>query len=420
MVGLFRMTEHGIAGGPAAAGLVAEVDGWLRTLVDPAGPRGPAAVERARALVAALDHPHRAAPAVHVVGTAGKGTVAALLTQRCAAAGVSTATHLSPHVHDIRERFQLDGSFPSDGQLAAAFARVRDVVTAMRTGDGPPSFFAATAALSWEIGRSAGVDLFITEAGIGGRHDATIVLDRPDTVSVITAIGIDHADVLGDTVERIAVEKAGVVRGRRVAVLGPQPDRRAGETALRLAADAGVELVEVAPRGDVIADAVATVDAVASVLEREHGLRLPPVDPVLPPGRLDRREIGGRRCMFDGAHNPMKLARLAEALRGDLRPAVALVALGAAKDLVGCARSIAGLGCPVVVTDFETGGGPRSHAPDAVADALAAIGVEAVAAEDLHDAAAAVFRRAGAGEAVLVTGSFLFLHDAEQALARTG
>ncbi|MEM7142211.1 MAG: hypothetical protein AAF548_14400 [Actinomycetota bacterium] len=394
-----------------------EVEEWLLGLAAASSPRGEGALELARALDHALDHPHRAAPGVHIVGTAGKGTLAALLTHHLVASGLSVATHQSPHVFDVRERFLLDGALPADEPLAAAFVRVRDAVAEVRSARGrAPTFFAVTAALSWELGRRAGVDAFITEAGIGGRLDATAVLDRPDTITAVTHIGLDHTDVLGSTVREIAREKAAVFAGRHVAVLGPQSSPEAVEVVRAVARQAGVGLREVHGGEHWRADALLTGRVVAEEFARLTGRSLaPPSESIMPPGRSQEHHIGGRVVVLDGAHNALKLDALAAGL-GDARPAVALVAIGAGKDLEGCAAALAALACPVVATEFIDSAGPRSHPASALADALAAAGADVVARPRLHDAATSADELAGVGGRILVTGSFLVLAPAIGAL----
>lgn len=404
------MTEQSTAG-------VREVETWLRSLADIAGPRGDEALALARSLVEALGNPQRAAPAVHVVGTAGKGTAASMLTGSIVAGGCSVATHMSPHVHDIRERFTIDGDFPSAEALADAFAEVRAAAAIVAREHGrPPTFFAASAAISWVLGRDAAVDVFVTEAGIGGRLDATAVLDRPDTITAITAIGVDHTEVLGADVEAIAGEKAAVLAGRRVAVLGPQPDPAAAAVVHARADEARVGLVEVAATGSWQSDGRAVAAACAVALGDLLGVTLPPPVDVLPVGRSERRDLAGRRLVLDGAHNPLKLAALVASLSVDAPPAIVVAALGAGKDLDGCAAALARLDCPVVATEFGGAVPPRSHRAGDVADALRRHGVDAAAESTVANAVARAVDRTASGETILVTGSFLILADAVAAV----
>ena len=123
----------------------ADMAAWLDALVVHGAPRGDTAIGLARALMVALGHPHRAAPAVHIVGTAGKGTTAALLTDRLVAAGVAVASHQSPHVDDIRERFMINGELLDWRVVLDAAETVARAAESVRDSVGrPPSFFDRT------------------------------------------------------------------------------------------------------------------------------------------------------------------------------------------------------------------------------------------------------------------------------------
>ncbi|MEZ5245415.1 MAG: hypothetical protein R2707_09990 [Acidimicrobiales bacterium] len=394
---------------------------WLDRFVVASPPRGEDARELARALVDELGAPQRHAPAVHIVGTAGKGSVASRLTTRVVAGGLRVATHQSPHVYDVRERFLLDGQLPAWDLVAAAIEEVDDAVGAVVATRGrAPTYFAVTAALSWVLGRRHDVDVFVTEAGIGGRHDATAVLDRPDTLTVITHIGLDHVEVLGPTVEAIATEKAAVLAGREVAVLGPQADDRAVEVVRRAAIAAGVALHEVGGRHvDWRAAADATVDTVAPLLAAMLGRPVPAAEPEPMPGRYEVRSVAGRRVVLDGAHNPDKLAALDVVLAGDVRPRCVIAGLGAHKDLAAGAAALAQLGGPVVAVGFgdRRGSAPSSWTPAELVDAVVAAGGMAEASASPVDAVRRALARTEPGDTIVVTGSFLVLGPVAEALA---
>jgi|GEM_PF-757645 len=392
---------------------------WLMSLARPGAARGADAVTLAAALVAELDFPQRSAPAIHIVGTAGKGTVAVLLTDRLVAAGLSVATHQSPHVVNVRERFLLNGQLPEEAVTGAAREEVSAAIERVVSGYGvPPTFFAVTAAMSWVIGRNAMVDVFVTEAGIGGRTDATSVLDRPDTLTVITNIGLDHTDVLGDTVEAIAESKSGVLRGRQSAVLGPQSSDSAAAVVRSIARNGGIHLTEVASGANWLADAIATVEAVADLAAVMLDRPLPSVVPRLPPGRMEVVEHGGRRWVLDGAHNPMKLAALKRGMSGSVESVVA--AIGAGKDLKGCAAALARFDVPVITSTFDTGVGPRSWSAAELAKAVQAEGGSASSTGSVDEAVHAAFAVTAAGATIVVTGSFLVLSTAREAIAGVG
>ena len=402
-----------------STGPVKDVETWLLSLAVHPSARGEEALSLARALVDELDNPQRAAPAVHIIGTAGKGAAASLLTDMIVRAGHSVATHVSPHVYDIRERFTLDGEFPDDDALATALATVRVATGRVLDEHGrPPTFFAASAALSWVLGRDAGVDVFVTEAGIGGRLDATAVHDRPDTVTVITNIGLDHTDVLGETVREIAMEKVAVISGRRDVILAPQTYEEAREVVVAQSQQAGSRLVEVPAMGGWRADAAATADQAMQTLVSRHGFeRARFRDAGWPPGRHEVRELAGRRLLLDGAHNPLKIAALIRDMNGEPAPSVAVVALGAGKDLAACGSELVSLGCPIVVTEFGGDDPPYSHAAKDVAAVLQGLGADCVAEPNLPAATRRALAATEEGDTILVTGSFLILADVVAAMA---
>ena len=163
-------------------------------------------LERIEALLAALDHPEAALRIVHVGGTNGKGSVAALTAAILQAAGLRTGLYTSPHLLDVSERVRVDGVPVSRDALARQAARLEPALEA-----GAATFFEAMTAVALAAFREASVDAAVLEVGLGGRWDATNV-GAPAT-SVITRIDFDHQEFLGRRLEDIAGEKAGIIRG---------------------------------------------------------------------------------------------------------------------------------------------------------------------------------------------------------------
>jgi dihydrofolate synthase/folylpolyglutamate synthase len=176
-----------------------------------------------RVLLESLGHPERRWPSVLIAGTNGKGSTAATLASIASTAGYRTGLYTSPHLVHINERIRVNGEQISDPEFSEIYTRVEDAATALVSeGRLPwhPSFFEMLTAMAFEYFASTGVDLAVLEVGMGGRLDATNVVEP--CVSVITDIDLDHQKFLGDTISEIAAEKAGIIRANRPTVTLPQ------------------------------------------------------------------------------------------------------------------------------------------------------------------------------------------------------
>ncbi len=395
---------------------------WLLSHVTSDAPRGPAALRASRRLFALLGDPQDGVPAVHVVGTAGKGTVVAMISAGLARGGHTVVSHLSPHVYDVRERFVLDGRLAEWDLVLDAARQVAAASDEMGEEGSRPTFFAVTAALSAVVGRLRDADFLVVEAGIGGRVDATNVMSRSDVLTVITAIGLDHTDVLGATVEAIAAEKAAVLAGRTDVVVAPQPSAGADRVVRGAAHDFGVWVHEVELEAGRTWPEVAeqTAGVALSVLGRRTGRTYDPGSDARPPGRFERLKLADRRIILDGAHNPMKLAALADHLTLEqVHPAIVVAAIGASKNLEGCAAELARLAPHVIAATFRSPDLARreGHGSAELAAALRRAGaLRALDCESVALAVAAAVDQTGPGDTIVVTGSFLHLSEARAAL----
>lgn len=163
--------------------------------------------EKTRALLNAMDADLGNLRFIHVCGSNGKGSVCAMLDAILRAAGYRVGLFTSPHVQDFRERIRVDGALISEEALGAAGERLRDAAESAGISAG---YFCLATALALDCFAASGCDFVILEAGIGGRHDATNAIDHKD-LAVVTAIGLEHTDVLGDSPEDIAGDKAGIL-----------------------------------------------------------------------------------------------------------------------------------------------------------------------------------------------------------------
>ncbi len=181
-------------------------------------------LRRVEELMRSLGNPHLKAASVHIAGTKGKGSVAAMVSSVLTASGYKTGLYTSPHLIDIRERFQIDGEMISEAEFAAIIDEIKPAVDAVNryANYGQLTTFELMTALAFVFFTHHEVDFRVVEVGLGGRLDATNVI--VPTVCVITPVNLDHTDVLGDTIAKIAAEKAGIIKEGIPVISSPQTD----------------------------------------------------------------------------------------------------------------------------------------------------------------------------------------------------
>jgi len=326
-----------------------------------------------RALLTELGEPQRAYPAIHVVGTNGKSTATRRAAAFLAREGLAVGAYTSPHVSGWSERIQVD---EEDVDFETAIGRVRAAAERI----GATQFETLTAAALAEFA-AAGVDIAVVEAGLGGRLDATNVLDA--RIVVLTNVSLDHTDVLGDTRDQIAREKLAVVTAGATVVLG-EPEWE------ELAREFGAAQI-------VHADDVGRAAAEA-FLGRELGGE---VEADLP-GRL---EFSGDN-VFAGAHNPAGIEWLIARLpRDDYVICAAILADKNARSMV---ETLARVGSSFVATQTET---ERTLAADDLAQLAREFFADVESVPDATTALDRALERARPGGGVLVTGSLYLLRD---------
>ncbi|HET6173967.1 MAG TPA: hypothetical protein VFD90_15260 [Gaiellales bacterium] len=379
-------------------------------------------LERISALLEELDNPQERLDAVHVVGTNGKSSTVRFAAAALTASGLRTGAYLSPHVISWDERVQIDGRPVGPAALAVALDRVQEAAHAVEAslGEGPTQFEALTAAAFLALAE-AGVEACVVEAGLGGRHDATRVVNA--RVVGLTNVGLDHQRVLGDTRELILAEKVAVLEPGAELVVGVVDDELYGE-AEALAEQAGASCERIAAgAGDSLPLAAAYLRDDAALALRLAELRLAPrplardaavaaLAAAVPPGRLERIP-GSPAVLLDGAHNAEGMRALVGELDGALgalRPRVGVLALQDDKPLEAMLAALA----PALDALVATTSGHAGHARALPAEALAAAARRAglcdvVTEPDPQAALARARKRAGAGGAVVVTGSLYLL-----------
>ncbi|MHB1006755.1 MAG: bifunctional folylpolyglutamate synthase/dihydrofolate synthase [Chloroflexota bacterium] len=421
---------------------------------DPAWSPTRFSLERVEQFCATLGRPQDAFPSIHIAGTKGKGSTAAMLHGALMAAHLRAGLYTSPHLHDFRERIRIDRHLiPADdlARLTTMLAPLVSAFEAARPEMDKLTTFEVITALAFLYFQEQAVDVAVLEAGLGGRLDATNVVHP--LVSIITSISMDHTNVLGDSLGAIAREKAGIVKEGGLVVSPPQPPEalavleevcRERGAALRLGgrdwrwqAEPGegralrLTVEGPFPTYRHLAPALlgrhqllnAATAVVAMEALREGGLALPReavaagLAQVRWPGRL---EILRERptVVVDGAHNDESARRLREAL-GELFPHRQLwliLGMSSDKDVAGIVRELAPAAAHVIATRSHH---PRSAPAEALAEQCRPYAEVVETAPDVASALATATAQAGPEDLICVTGSLFAMAEAREAYGLT-
>ncbi|HEY7243738.1 MAG TPA: folylpolyglutamate synthase/dihydrofolate synthase family protein [Xanthobacteraceae bacterium] len=413
-------------------------------------------LDRMWRLLDALDHPERSLPpVVHVAGTNGKGSAIAFMRAVLEAAGLRVHVYTSPHLVRFNERFRLGG--PDQGTLVSDHELTQALEQCERANaDAPITVFEITTAAALVLFAHNPADVLLLEVGLGGRLDATNVVERP-VATVITPVSLDHSEYLGDSISRIATEKAGILKHGVPAIVAAQArDALAAieRTAARLKAPlriAGEDWTATEERGRLVYQdenglldlpapklfgrhqfenagvAIATLRAIRELhipaAAFERGIMKadwPARMQLLSQGKLAALVPSGGELWLDGGHNPHGAYAIANAL-ADLeerisRPLILVIGMLATKDSLGFLKAFTGLARHVVavpIRDQEKG-----LPADAIREAARSLGIPAQSSGDLASALTAIRGFASSpAPRILITGS---LYLAGEALSANG
>ncbi len=394
-----------------------------------------------------LEHPELRLRVVHVAGTKGKGSTAAMTAAILQRAGARVGLYTSPHVLSVRERIMVDGAWIAEERLVAHVNRMREYLDeSLRTHEKyTPTFFEIFTAAAFLDFVAEGVDYAVLEVGLGGRLDATNVV-RP-VVCGITHISFDHTDKLGDTLALIAGEKAGILKAGVPVVVAPQEPAALGAIQARAEAlgapvrlvgrdialvDEGGEFAVHTPRkrykrlrvplaGRHQRINAATAVGLAEEATASRGIRLTPA--------LVREGLAGLRwrarietvaerprIVVDAAHNLASIRALLATLDAEFafQRLVFVVGISGDKDVDGILRALIPRAALIVVTASHS---PRACPPEELLARARALGAaEAVACAAPADAVALARERAAPDDLVCVTGSFYLAGEVLEAL----
>jgi dihydrofolate synthase/folylpolyglutamate synthase len=419
-------------------------------------------LDRITQLLDLLGSPQRAYPAIHLTGTNGKTSTARMIDSLLRAHGLHTGRYTSPHLHTVRERISFDGEPITERRFVSAYEEVAPLAALVdERADESLTYFDLTTALAFAAFADAPVDVAIVEVGLGGAEDSTNVINAG--VCVITPVGLDHTEWLGDTIEEIALAKSGIIHKGATVITAAQEEEAARPilercaeveaTVAREGSEFGVVQRAVAVGGQVLSiqglggvydeiflplhgahqaqNAALALAAVEAFLGAGANRQLDPevvregFSGASSPGRLERVR-NAPTILLDGAHNPHGMAATVTALREEFAfgRLVAVVAMLDDKDAEGVLELLEPVADELVVT--------RNTSPRALpTERLAAIAEEVFGEErvtvaaDLPDAIEAAVALAESdvdgelsGVGVLITGSIVTVGDARKLLKR--
>ncbi|GAC1395658.1 MAG: Mur ligase family protein [Vulcanimicrobiaceae bacterium] len=396
----------------------------------------PHRLARMAALLAHLGDPHLRYPTIHVGGTSGKGSTSTMISATLTASGKRTGLHTKPHLTSMTERARIDGTPVSEERFGDLLGEMMPAIEATTHEFGRPSFYETTLALAFLYFAHEAVDVAAIEVGIGGKLDGTNLV-RPE-VSIITNVGLDHTELLGDTTAQIASDKAGIAKENVPLVSDASGDAR--DVIEAACARVGAPFFAVGEHAELVArpserygqsfalrTARETYEVTLPVLGRFQQrnaatavVALERLRDDLRPSRdaielgLAHLVIAGRMeffpgfpsVIFDVAHNPDKAASLAQGLRETFpdRRFVFVVGIGETKDAQAILNAWFDLPATFIFTAFDTPG-RTAERPQRLANIAELAGVSARTIADPVEALAVARRHADGSHVVVVTGS---------------
>jgi len=408
-------------------------------------------LDQIRLLLSALGDPQLHFPAVLIAGTNGKGSTASTLASILTASGLRTGLYTSPHLERINERIRIGSDEIEDDFFAQLYFQVRQSADLLLSaGQIPhlPSFFEFLTAIAFLHFCRQGIEIAVLEVGLGGRLDATNVVEP--LISVITDISLDHTEWLGSTISAIAREKAGILRPRGVMVTLPQlaeANQALGEVAVALEVH-GVNAALYMPPMGIAADEPYTVEALgagvvvhtplhgshqtrnvalaiatAVELAEQHGFPITPaaietgISSTHWPGRFERLSVDGIEWVLDVAHNPAGAWALRSGLNGlcGFEHSCTLVfSCLRDKPAVELARILFPIFEQVILAPIHS---PRAASLQELQAAASQAGVEALCADSIHSALD-LARQTASGGLVVVSGSVYLVGEARSLLLK--
>jgi dihydrofolate synthase/folylpolyglutamate synthase len=362
----------------------------LGTIDERRSPHDLARLDRMALLLEELGNPQLSYPTIHVGGTSGKGSTSTLIASALTASGLKCGLHTKPHLSSMTERMRINGRPVREDRFAGLLSIIRPTLDDIAMRVGRPTYFETLLALSYIHFLEEKVDIAVIEVGLGGTLDGTNLLEP--LVSVITNVGLDHREILGDTIEEIATDKAGIAKANTPLICAA--DGAARRVIERVCAENGAPFFSVL---DLV--------TVESLSETSHGQHFTVKTSLLIPGRMEYVNAHPA-VLFDVAHNPDKFASLAASIAKLFagRRIHFVIAISETKEAALMLAALAQLPASYVFTSFEVAG-RKAARPDRLATYVGDAGAWVRVIEDPVEAFTLARRAAGTEDLVVVTGS---------------
>lgn len=407
-------------------------------------------LDRMRDLCFLLGEPHKGIRAIHVAGSKGKGSTAELIRSILTNAGFRTGLYTSPHLHSFRERIRIGNELIPENDVGELIGTVKAAVDKM--GYNKPSFFEAYTALAFLYFKKEKVHFAVYEVGLGGRLDATNVIDS--LVSVITPISYDHMNILGETLAKIAYEKAGIIKQDGLCVSAPQEkealaviegvcEEKNAQLVL-VGRDISYKELKASDEKEVfsvsgffgeyenlhmkllgahqVINAAVAIGAIEALrlsgvsVEKEAIKR--GVQSVRWPGRLEVVRKRSPRIVLDGAQNKASADVLARSIKRLFKYKKLILVLGVSKDkdIKGILKELVPIADSIVLTKSKVAA--RAMDPAGIHALITPMTKDVIVTQNVKDALEKAVKKAGPSDLVLVAGSLFVVGEARHTLIK--
>ena len=334
---------------------------------------GEIGLNRAKYFLHLLGDPQEKIKIIHVAGTSGKGSTCYLINSLLVSLGFKIGFHQSPHLTDVRERYQINNKIITEKEFLNYLNKTLPIINMVgKTFHGPLTYFEILVGMAFLIFSEKKVDYAVMETGLGGRYDGTNVVSRQDKLSILTKIGLDHTNILGKTIEKIALQKAMIIN-EKSQVISINQDPKAEKVIRGVAKKRNASIQFIIPMslhliknlgllGDYQQENASLALSAVNYLSQRDGFIVDKVkvkkvfEMAKFPGRFDIQKIANKVVIFDGAHNPQKMEAFIDSLikKYSNKKFTFLLAFKRGKDYLDMLKIIIPCAHSITLTSFNT------------------------------------------------------------------